>query len=78
MGINKRTLFNPVFKVQDLAGFQSRYKSLDSLLGPQPVEQPMNEGSGHIFKEDGLKAKYKTMQTPAIMPSVELRKKGKL
>ena len=78
MAINKKSLFNPVFKVEQLAGFQSRFKSLDSLIGSTPHPSPNDADGSHLFHESELKKKFKTMQTPAILPSMKLRKEGKL
>lgn len=75
----KKKLFNPLFDESQAAAFSTRFKSLDSLMG-----QGFKSGgdrvdrSDDLFHEDDLKRKYKTMQTPAILPSMKLRKQGKL
>lgn len=61
-------------------GYQTRFKSLDSLFGVRISDKPEKDASAgsEIFKEQGLKEKYKSGLVPETMPSRILRKRGVL
>lgn len=68
--------FDITFDPRMQPGYQTRYKSLDSLMGPSIPAAPAETTT--VFAEGNLRRKFKSQQVPQLLPSVQLRKKGKL
>lgn len=76
--MSRKRLNDIVFDPTMQPGHESRYKSLDSVMGEQfSSKQPERSNERHILKDpENPYKKYKSLQNPKVKPSIGLRKKG--
>ena len=72
-----KKVFETVFDPSMQPGYETRYKSMSSLMGkPMRVRQTTN-AAGEIFRNDDLRTKFKSALVEQTLPSIKLRKEGK-
>ena len=73
----KKKMFGANFAPTQQPGFQTRFKSMEGLMGVTLNNTPEEkDGSDVIFRESGLREKFKSLQVPETLPSRKLRKWG--
>lgn len=71
----KKKMFDIKFDPEAQPGHQTRYLSIDNLLGPRIDAADPSDLPGPKVKHN-LKSQVKSMQNQNLLPSVKLRKKG--
>lgn len=70
-------MFQAAFVPTQQPGFQTRFKSMEGLMGVSLSPTPeQRDGGDVILKETGLREKFKSYQVPETLPSRTLRKWG--
>lgn len=72
----KKKMFQSNFAPQQQPGYQTRFKSFDGLMGVKLSGGVGEKNDASIFRESGLREKFKSNQAPETLPSRMLRKRG--